>query len=86
MHTRSTVSIESPSTFPTTGIKFEIATLAVFAVNPSTLLLKVPSSDNNPTNIVSIIPKPPYYARFKKARYFIYLYFARYVGYYAKHC
>lgn len=51
-----TVSTASPSIFPTTGIKFDTAALAVFAVIPSTLLDKLPSSDNIPTNSVSIIP------------------------------
>ena len=51
-----TVSTASPSTLPTTGIKVEIAALAVFAVIPSTLLPSVPSIDRTPTNIVSSMP------------------------------
>lgn len=38
-------------------MKLETAAFVVFAVNPSTLLLKVPSSDTTPTKIVSTIPK-----------------------------
>lgn len=51
-----TVSTASPRIFPTTGIKFDTAALAVFAVIPSTLLDRLPSSDNIPTNSVSVIP------------------------------
>lgn len=51
------LSTESPKIFPTTGIKFEIAAFAVFAVIPSTELLNVPSMDNEQTKMVRIIPK-----------------------------
>lgn len=54
---RSTVSTESPKALPTTGIKVEAADFIPFIVNPSTLLVKVPSSDINPTNIVITNPK-----------------------------
>ena len=40
-----TVSTASPNIFPTTGIKLETAAFAVFAVIPSTLLLKLPSTE-----------------------------------------
>ena len=52
----STLSTTSPNTFPTTGITEDTAALAVFAVIPSTLLLKVPSNDTTPTNNVKTIP------------------------------
>lgn len=42
--------------YRTTGIKLETAAFAVFAVIPSTLLLKVPSNDNTLTNTVKVIP------------------------------
>lgn len=45
------------SIFPTTGIKLETAALVVFAVIPSTELLKLPSSETTPTKSVSTIPK-----------------------------
>ncbi len=51
------LSTESPKIFPTTGIKFEIAAFAVFAVIPSTELLNVPSMDNEQTKMVRTIPK-----------------------------
>ena len=53
----STLSTTSPNILPTTGITLETAALAVLAVIPSTLLLKVPSKDTTPTNIVKKIPK-----------------------------
>lgn len=52
-----TVSTASPNIFPTTGIKLDTAALAVLAVMPSTLLLKVPSTDTTPTKRVSTTPK-----------------------------
>jgi len=54
---RSTVSTESPKAFPTTGIKVDAADFIPFIVNPSTLLVSVPSSDSKPTNIVITNPK-----------------------------
>lgn len=52
-----TVSTVSPKTFPTTGIKFATATLAVFDVSPSTELLSVPSNDSKHVKIVKATPK-----------------------------
>ena len=52
-----TESTASPNIFPTTGIKLDTAAFAVLAVIPSILLLKVPSKDITPTNIVNTIPK-----------------------------
>ena len=51
-----TVSTASPKIFPTTGIKFDTAAFVVLAVIPSTVLLRLPSTEANPTNIVSTIP------------------------------
>ena len=51
-----TVSTASPNILPTTGMKFETAALVVFAVIPSTVLLKLPSIDITPTNKVSTTP------------------------------
>ena len=51
------LSTESPKIFPTTGIKFETAAFAVFAVIPSTELLSVPSIDNEQTKMVKTMPK-----------------------------
>lgn len=51
-----TVSTASPNIFPTTGIKLETAALAVLAVTPSTVLLKVPSTETIPTKSVSTTP------------------------------
>ena len=51
-----TVSTASPNILPTTGIKFETAALVVFAVIPSTVLLKLPSTEIIPTNKVSTTP------------------------------
>ena len=50
------MSTASPKILPTTGIKFDTAAFAVFAVIPSTLLVRLPSSDNIPTNKVNAIP------------------------------
>ena len=52
-----TTSTESPKAFPTTGINVDVAAFIPFAVNPSTLLVNVPSSDNILTNIVMTNPK-----------------------------
>ena len=52
-----TESTASPNILPTTGMKLDTAALVVLAVNPSTLLLKVPSKETTPTKIVSITPK-----------------------------
>lgn len=52
-----TTSTESPNAFPTTGITVEVAVFIPFAVNPSTLLVSVPSKDNILTNIVITNPK-----------------------------
>ena len=51
-----TVSVASPSIFPTTGIKLDTTAFAVFAVTPSTLLLKFPSIETKLTNNVKIVP------------------------------
>ena len=56
LHPR-TVSTASPKIFPTTGIKLETAALVVFAVIPSTLLVRLPSNETTPTKIVRTIPK-----------------------------
>ena len=61
-----TVSTVSPIIFPTTGIKFATAALAVFAVIPSTELLNVPSIDNVAVKTVSTIPKHHTILDFKK--------------------
>ena len=53
---RRTVSTESPSTFPTTGINVLLAVFSPFIVSPSTLLVSVPSSEIILTNIVSTNP------------------------------
>ena len=52
-----TESTASPNILPTTGIMFDTAAFAVFAVIPSILLLKVPSNYKTPTNRFSTIPK-----------------------------
>ena len=52
-----TISTESPKAFPTTGINVEVTVFIPFAVNPSTLLVNVPSNDNILTNIVITNPK-----------------------------
>ena len=52
-----TVSTASPNIFPTTGIAELTTAFVVFAVIPSTLLDKVPSSETTPTNTVKTIPK-----------------------------
>lgn len=53
----STVSIESPNAFPTTGINVEVAAFIPFAVNPSILLVNAPSNDKMLTKTVIINPK-----------------------------
>jgi hypothetical protein len=57
MRIRRTVSAESANAFPTIGINVDAAALMPFAANPSTLLVKVPSSDNIPTKITITNPK-----------------------------
>lgn len=52
----STASTVSPNTLPTTGMALVTTAFVVLIVSPSTLLVKLPSSDNIPTNIVSTIP------------------------------
>ena len=59
-----TVSTASPNIFPTTGIAELTTAFVVLAVNPSTLLDKVPSKDTTPTNIVKTIPKNQTIPRF----------------------
>lgn len=54
---RITISTDSPSAFPTTGIKVVAADFIPFAASPSTLLVKPPSRDNILTNIVTTTPK-----------------------------
>lgn len=56
-----TVSTASDNILPTTGIRFDTAAFVVFAVIPSTVLLRVPSRDTIPINIVRVVPKYPYY-------------------------
>ena len=63
---RKTISVDSPKAFPTTGIKVVVAALTPFAVSPSILLVKPPSSDKTLTNIVITTPKTQIMLDFKK--------------------
>lgn len=62
---RITISADSPSAFPTTGINVVAADFIPFAANPSTLLVSPPSKDNILTNTVTTIPKPQVIPDFK---------------------
>lgn len=55
--TRITISTDSPSAFPTTGINVVAADFIPFAASPSTLLVSPPSKDKTLTNIVTTTPK-----------------------------
>lgn len=55
--TRITISTDSPSAFPTTGINVVAADFIPFAASPSTLLVSPPSKDKILTNIVTTTPK-----------------------------
>lgn len=52
-----TESVASLNAFPTIGIALEATAFIALEVNPSTLLVKVPSKDRTLTNIVITIPK-----------------------------
>lgn len=54
---RITISTDSPSAFPTTGINVVAADFIPFAASPSTLLVSPPSKDKILTNIVTTTPK-----------------------------
>lgn len=54
---RITISTDSPSAFPTTGINVVAADFIPFAASPSTLLVSPPSKDKTLTNIVTTTPK-----------------------------
>ena len=60
-----TVSTASPNIFPTTGITVDTAAFVVLAVTPSTVCVRLPSSDNTVTNSVIIIPNTHIVAEFK---------------------
>ena len=52
-----TVSTESPSAFPTTGTNVDVAVFIPLAVSPSTLLVRLPSSDKTLAKIVITNPR-----------------------------
>lgn len=54
---RITISTDSPSAFPTTGINVVAADFIPFAASPSILLVSPPSKDKILTNIVTTTPK-----------------------------
>lgn len=54
---RSTISVDSPNAFPTTGINVVAAALTPLAVSPSMLLVNPPSRDKMLTNTVITTPK-----------------------------
>lgn len=63
---RNTISVDSPKAFPTTGINVVAAALTPFAVSPSILLVKPPSSDKILTNTVITNPKTQIILDFRK--------------------
>ena len=54
---RITISTDSPSALPTTGINVDVAAFIPFAASPSTLLVNPPSKERILTNIVTTAPK-----------------------------
>lgn len=66
----NTTSAESLKAFPTTGINVDAAVFTPFAVNPSTLLVSVPSIESMLTKIVIITPRLHVTLDFKKLESF----------------